>query len=85
MPDVPKPEDAAEREPRSGERMLPIMPEPVRRYYQRERPIEMRPVEYGRYLGQQVEGGRFHVWIRATGSCRTSRPSTNACSPMRPT
>ena len=49
------------------ERVLPLMPDPVRRYYERERPIELRPVEFGRYLGQKSEDGRFNVWIRTTG------------------
>ena len=31
------------------------------------RPIELRPVEFGRYLGKKSEDGRFNVWIRATG------------------
>ena len=35
------------------------MPEPVRRYYERERPIELRPVEFDRYLGKKIEDGRF--------------------------
>jgi acyl-CoA thioesterase-2 len=39
----------------------------VRRYYERERPIELRPVEPSRYLGAPVPEGRVHVWIRATG------------------
>jgi acyl-CoA thioesterase-2 len=66
MPDVPKPDDLpGEAEIRS--RILPMMPEAVRRYYERERPIELRPVEFDRYLGQKHEDGRFHVWIRATG------------------
>jgi acyl-CoA thioesterase-2 len=43
------------------------MPEPVRRYYERERPLELRPVELGRYAGQKFPDGRFHVWIRTTG------------------
>ena len=43
------------------------MPDPVRRYYERERPIELRPVEFDRYLGKKIEDGRFNVWIRATG------------------
>jgi acyl-CoA thioesterase-2 len=43
------------------------MPEAVRRYYERERPIELRPVEMGRYSGQKLPDGKFHVWIRATG------------------
>src|SRR5438132_8907396 len=51
MPDVPKPEELPS-EAEIKERVLPQMPEPVRRYYERERPIELRPVRYGRYHGQ---------------------------------
>jgi acyl-CoA thioesterase-2 len=43
------------------------MPEAVQRYYKSERPIELRPVEYGRYLGQKSDSGKFNVWIRTTG------------------
>jgi acyl-CoA thioesterase II len=65
-PDVPKPA-ALPTDAEVKERILPQMPEPVRRYYERERPIELRPVEFGRYLGQKSEDGRFNVWIRTTG------------------
>ena len=66
MPDVPFPEDLpSEAEVR--ERILPMMPDPVRKYYERERPIELRPVEFSRYRGQKFEDGRFNVWIRTTG------------------
>jgi acyl-CoA thioesterase II len=66
MPDVPKPDELpSESEFRA--RVLPLMPEAVRRYYERERPIELRPVESSRYLGTPIPDGRFHVWIRATG------------------
>jgi acyl-CoA thioesterase II len=65
MPDVPKP-DALPNEAEVRDRVLSLMPDPVRRYYDRERPIELLPVEYGRYLGEKLEGGRFHMWIRAT-------------------
>ncbi len=65
MPDVPKP-DELPNEAEARDRVLSLMPDPVRRYYDRERPIELRPVEYGRYLGEKLEGGRFHMWIRAT-------------------
>src|SRR5499426_3043624 len=44
MPDVPGPEDVAKDED-SKTRVLPKMPEAVRRFYERERPIELRPVE----------------------------------------
>jgi acyl-CoA thioesterase-2 len=66
MPDVPKPDELpSESEFRA--RVLPLMPEAVRRYYERERPIELRPVESSRYLGIPIADGRFHVWIRTTG------------------
>jgi len=66
MPDVPAP-DALTNEAEMRERFAEIMPEPVKRYYERERPIELRPVEYGRYVGKKLEDGKFNVWIRATG------------------
>jgi acyl-CoA thioesterase-2 len=66
MPDVPPPESLpSEAEVR--EKILPMMPDPVRRYYERERPIELRPVEFERYLGKKYPDGRFHVWIKTTG------------------
>ena len=65
MPKVPAPEELpSEADIRKG--FMDKMPEPMRRYYQRERPIELRPVEYRRYLGEKSPDGKFHVWIRAT-------------------
>ena len=65
MPNVPPPEKLpSEEDLRKG--ILPTMPEPVRRYYERERPIEMRPVEFKRYLSREHREPRFHVWMRAT-------------------
>ena len=66
MPDVPTPEQLPD-EAEIKARVLPLMPDPVRRYYERDRPIEWRPVELDRYLGKKIDNGRFHVWIRATG------------------
>jgi len=77
MPDVPKPEELPS-EAAIKERVLPLMPEPVRRYYERERPIELRPVEYDRYLGKKHPDGRFHVWIRATGPL-PDEPAIHQC------
>ena len=65
MPDVPKPEDLPTLADLK-EQVLP-MPETVRRFYERERPIELRPVEFERYLGRKIEDGRFHIWLRASG------------------
>jgi acyl-CoA thioesterase-2 len=77
MPDVPKPEELPS-ESEIRERVMPLMPDPVRRYYERERPIELRPVEYARYLGKAYEDGRFHVWIRATGPL-PDEPAIHQC------
>jgi len=65
MPDVPLP-DALPTEAEVRKNVLPTMPDPVRRYYERERPIELRPVEYERYLGKKIPDGRFNVWFKAT-------------------
>jgi acyl-CoA thioesterase-2 len=77
MPDVPQPESLP-GEATVGGQVLPLMPEPMRRYFERERPIEVRPVEFGRYLGEKVEGDRFHVWIRATGRL-PDEPAIHQC------
>ena len=67
MPECPNPRTCPAK-PEVKRAIPPLMPETVRRYYQRERPIEMRPVEYGRYIGQKSEEFlRFHLWIRTTG------------------
>jgi acyl-CoA thioesterase-2 len=66
MPNVLLPEQLpSEAEVRKN--LLPTMPDPVRRYYERERPIELRPVEYDRYLGKKLPDGRFNVWFKTTG------------------
>jgi acyl-CoA thioesterase II len=77
MPNVPKPEDLPD-EAELKARVWPQMPEPVRRYYERERPIELRPVEYNRYLGDTLKDGRFHVWMRATGRL-PDEPAIHQC------
>ena len=66
MPDVPKP-DALPSDTDVRDRVS-LVPDPVRRYFERERPIELRPVEYGRYLGEKLEGGRIHMWKRPPSS-----------------
>ena len=77
MPDVPAP-DALPTEAEMKERIWPLMPEPVRRYYERERPIELRPVELGRYLGEKSETAAF-----TSGSARPAElpdsPAIHQC------
>jgi acyl-CoA thioesterase II len=78
MPEVPKPDELpSEAEIRQS--LMPHMPEPVRRYYERERPIELRPVEFGRYFGKPVDSGKFHVWIRVTGRL-PDEPAIHQCA-----
>lgn len=77
MPDVPGPENLPS-ELELKERILPLMPDPVRGYYERERPIELRPVEFERYLGKAHPEGRFHVWIRTTGRL-PDEPAIHRC------
>jgi acyl-CoA thioesterase-2 len=64
MPDVPRP-DSLPNEAELRKTVLANMPEAVRRYYERERPIDLRPVELDRYLGKPNPDGKFHVWMRA--------------------
>jgi acyl-CoA thioesterase-2 len=64
MPDVPMPETLPDRE-EMRRSVLPHMPAMVRAYYERERPIEIRPVEIERYAtGGRMEP-KFNVWIKA--------------------
>jgi acyl-CoA thioesterase-2 len=77
MPPVPRP-DELPNESEIRERVLPLMPDPVRRYYERARPIELRVVEFDRYLGKAIESGRFHVWIKATGAL-PDEPAIHQC------
>jgi acyl-CoA thioesterase-2 len=66
MPEVPRP-DQLPTEDEIRKNILPTMPEPVRRFFERERPIELRPVEYERYHGKKIDEGKFNIWIRCTG------------------
>jgi acyl-CoA thioesterase II len=77
MPDVPKP-DELPTEAEMKEKVWPHMPEPVRQYYERERPIELRPANWDRYLGGRPSESRFHIWIRATGKLPDS-PAIHQC------
>lgn len=66
MPSVRQPEDLPD-ETAFRETILPLLPAPVKAYYDRERPIELRPVELERYQPGQKHAPQMHVWLRATG------------------
>ena len=66
MPDVPAP-DALPTEAEIKDRFLPHAPEPIRRYWSRPRPIELRPVDMEGYLTRRDgAAAASHVWIRTT-------------------
>jgi acyl-CoA thioesterase II len=66
MPVVPGPDELPSEDDVKAE-LLSRMPEPMRTYYERERPIDMRPVEINRYMSREPMEPQFHVWIRITG------------------
>ena len=66
MPDVPAPEDLPS-EKELAEQYIDHAPENVRAYWQRERPIELRPVDLTHYISGKKLDPVQHVWIRATG------------------
>jgi acyl-CoA thioesterase-2 len=67
MPEVPFPEDLpSERE--LQEQLLARLPDNIRSYWQRERPIEMRPTDIGRYLTRASSEPVQYTWMRANGT-----------------
>ncbi len=69
MPDVPPPE-ALPSEHEIKERYGQQMPEPVRVYFERDRPIELRPVDPLRFTARPVSGALprvQNIWMRTTG------------------
>jgi acyl-CoA thioesterase II len=77
MPKVPGPEELP-GDAEIRDRVMPMMPDPIRRYFERERLIELRPVEFDRYLGKKYPDGRFHVWMRTTGTLPAT-PAIHRC------
>lgn len=78
MPDVPHP-DELPSDTEIREKILPALPEAVRRYYERERPIELRPVDFSRYAGKKQEGNRFQIWLR-TKARLPDDPAIHRCA-----
>ncbi len=66
MPDVPPPEELPSESDISS-LYLEGAPEQVRRYWERERPIELRPVDLRHFLGREALEPAQYVWIRTTG------------------
>jgi acyl-CoA thioesterase-2 len=66
MPDVPPPESLPS-EAELKEKLIDRLPEPVKAYWLRERPIEIKPVDLSRYLSPKNRTPTQQVWIKATG------------------
>lgn len=66
MPDVPKPEDLPS-EKQLAEQFIDHAPENVRKYWQRERPIELRPIDFTHYVSSKKLEPKQQIWFRATG------------------
>jgi acyl-CoA thioesterase-2 len=66
MPDAPAPETLL-GEKEIKERYLTHAPEPIRKYWERERAIEIRPVSLTHYFSNTKLEPRQDVWVRANG------------------
>lgn len=73
MPDVPPPEKLP-NEKELTERMIHLLPENMRRYWGRDRPIEIRPVDASRYFAREKREPVQHIWMRATRRLPDSLP-----------
>lgn len=66
MPDVPPPEELPS-EAQLREKLLPHVTDAIRSYWERERPIEMRPVDLSRFVSREKRKPEQYVWMRASG------------------
>ena len=66
MPDVQAPETLL-GEQQIKDQYLAHAPSAVRKYWERERPIEIRPVSLKHYFSNEKLEPRQDVWVRATG------------------
>jgi len=77
MPDVPPPEEL----PSAGELMRQLidkLPEGMRNYWQRENPIELKPVDISRYLSRDARPPQQMIWLKANGRL-PDEPSLHQC------
>jgi len=66
MPDVPMPE-ALPSEAELKAQLIDKLPETIRKYWDSERPIELRPLDVSRYVTRTARAMEQSVWMRATG------------------
>lgn len=66
MPKVPMPNDLAS-EKQLAKQFIDKAPKNVRAYWQRERPIELRPINMDHYVTSKKLPPKNNIWFRATG------------------
>jgi acyl-CoA thioesterase-2 len=66
MPEVPPPESLQSARELMA-RLIDAMPQNMRSYWQRENPIELRPVDVSRYLSREARPPQQHIWLKANG------------------
>jgi acyl-CoA thioesterase-2 len=67
MPDVPGRDELPSEEEVKAD-LMPRMPEPMRTYYERERPIDLRYVDWNPPDRREPLPPRQRVWLRADGA-----------------
>lgn len=75
--DVPPPDSLLSQRELMG-KFGEAVPEGIRRYWERERPIEMKPVMLQHYTSREKLEPRQNIWIRATGPVPADRAIQSA-------
>jgi len=65
MPDVPGPEELPSLSD-IKEQFVDRLPVNIKKYFERDRPIEIRPVDTSRFFAQEKREPKQSIWIRAT-------------------
>jgi len=73
MPKVPQPEELPSEQQLTA-KLLAHLPENMRSYWERERPIEMRPVDVSRYFARRKGAPEQAIWMRASGKLPDAFP-----------
>ena len=66
MPDVPAPDDLPSLSD-IKEQFIDKLPPNIKSYFERERPIEIRPVDTSRFFTHEKREPKQSIWIRASG------------------
>jgi acyl-CoA thioesterase II len=67
MPDVPAPEALPSVDELKA-RLLPKLPEVVRSYWERQLPLDLRPVDLTRFFSPGQAEPRQYIWMRVNGT-----------------